>query len=294
MPNRAGARKARILIGKPTHYSSRYRFLAVFSLLLVCAVLCTPAYGKQPHSKRHSTKAAKATPPPIVQPTGPLSPLPLAQTPALPAQVTYQNNQLTIVALNSTLGDILRAVRTRTGAVVEIPANANERVMGQFGPASARDVLVALLNGSNFNYVLLGSAKSPNAVEHVILTSKTSGVPNNGQPQNPAMQAGIPQRFPNQMNLQQPPTDAQDQQDMSSNDDASDDEPLNSDQNQANQTPPQPANGQPEIKTPEQLLQELQRQQQLLQQQQQQQSGAPQGPPPGSSTSPSPANRGRE
>jgi len=268
----------------------RCRFLAVISLSLVCAALCAPAYGEQRHSKRHSKKTAKATPPPIVQPTGPLSPLPLAQTPALPAQVTYQNNQLTIVALNSTLGDILRAVRTRTGAVVEIPANANERVMGQFGPASARDVLVALLNGSNFNYVLLGSAKSPNAVEHVILTSKTGSVPNNAQPQDPAMQAGIPQRFPNQMNMQQPPTDAQDQDLSNSNDDASDEESSNGGQDQAIQAPPQPVNGQPEIKTPEQLLQELQRQQQLLQQQ----SGAPQGPPPGSSTSPSPANRGRE
>jgi len=39
----------------------------------------------------------------------------------VPPQVNYQNAQLTIVATNSTLGDILRAVRKQTGAEIEIP-----------------------------------------------------------------------------------------------------------------------------------------------------------------------------
>jgi hypothetical protein len=73
-------------------------------------------------------------------------------------QVSFHNDQLTIVAHNSTLGDVLRAVRNQTGAAVEIPANATERVVGRFGPGPARDVLAVLLNGSHFNYVMLGSA----------------------------------------------------------------------------------------------------------------------------------------
>ena len=61
--------------------------------------------------------------------------------PALPPQVHYSRGQLTIVAENSTLADILRAVRTQTGADVEVPPNATERVVAHLGPGPARDVL---------------------------------------------------------------------------------------------------------------------------------------------------------
>ncbi len=88
--------------------------------------------------------------------------------------VASVTGQLTITAQNSTLGDILRAVRNQTGAAVDVPANATERVVGNFGPGPARDVLSSLLNGSHFNYVLLGSATNPDALEHVILIVKSS------------------------------------------------------------------------------------------------------------------------
>jgi len=81
--------------------------------------------------------------------------------PAVPPKVSFSNGMLTIVAQNSTLGDILRAVRTQTGAAVEIPPNATERVVIHLGPGAPRDVLAALLNGSHFNYVMLGSPTNP-------------------------------------------------------------------------------------------------------------------------------------
>ncbi len=93
--------------------------------------------------------------------------------PASPPEVQFHQGQLTIRASNSTLGDILRAVRKETGASVDVPGNVTERVVGQFGPGPARDVLASLLNGSHFNYVLLGSAQNPFALERVILTSQS-------------------------------------------------------------------------------------------------------------------------
>ena len=104
------------------------------------------------------------------------------QMPAVQPQVHYSQGQLTIVAENSTLADILRAVRAQTGAAVEVPPNATERVVTHLGPGPARDVLAALLNGSHFNYVMLGSAAHPDSVDRLILTSKSGGVPEPAPP----------------------------------------------------------------------------------------------------------------
>jgi len=211
---------------------------------------------------------------PAPSPSSPAA-LPPEQMPASPPAVEFHGGQLTIMASNSTLGDILRAVRKETGASVDVPGNATERVVGQFGPGPARDVLASLLNGSHFNYVLLGSAENPFNLDRVILTSR-SGV--NDQA---AQQAGGP-TSQNQAAAMPSPQSAD--MDMSSDDsmDAPEtvgtDEPGTpgqpDDQQQQQANPPGQAGG---VKTPEQLLQELQ-QRQLQIQQQQQQQGNPNAP----------------
>jgi hypothetical protein len=100
-------------------------------------------------------------------------PLTPEQRPAAAPLVTYIDGKLSVSAKNSTLGDILRAISAKTGASIDIPGGANERVVSQLGPAPARDVMTALLNGSHFNYVMVGTETNPNAVAHVILTAKT-------------------------------------------------------------------------------------------------------------------------
>src|SRR5262249_54888641 len=112
---------------------------------------------------------------PAPQAVVPPAPLTLEQQPASPPQVDFQNGRLTIIAQNSTLGDVLRAVRSETGATVEIPANATERVVGHIGPGPAREVLASLLNGSHFDYVILGSPTNPGALDRVILLPKSTG-----------------------------------------------------------------------------------------------------------------------
>jgi hypothetical protein len=163
--------------------SAKAKLIVVLPATLACLLSLTPASAEVQRHVRHKPplKKQEAVPEPVLppqplpQPPEP-EPLTLEQMPAIPPQVTFQNGQLTIVAQNSTLGDILRAVRSQTGAAVEVPANATERVVGQLGPALARDVLASLLNGSLFNYMILGSESDPSALQRVILTPKPAGV----------------------------------------------------------------------------------------------------------------------
>ncbi len=126
-----------------------------------------------PHRKYHRTQTQFALPP---LPSGPLRQLPMDQIPPAPATVSYQGGLLTISAQNSTLGEILRDVRKLTGASIEIPqgSGANERVVTHLGPGAPRDVLAGLLNGSSFNYVMVGSNSDPTAISSVILMAKPS------------------------------------------------------------------------------------------------------------------------
>jgi hypothetical protein len=267
----------------------KVRFLCAAAL----GSILIPLAGAQ--MTRAQIKAQPAAPQPLAQPPQAAAPQPLAQPPqtapqpasvapqspsmipptadlrpSTPPQVAFDNGVLTITADNSTLGDILRAVRHQTGASVDVPGNATERVVGKFGPGPARDVMASLLNGSHFNYVLLGSETNPGGLDRVVLLSKPSGE------EAPAQQARGHQPAPPQ---------PADNADSASDDDASTDmipdaseatDEQAAPQGQAEDQPQTP--GQPPIKTPEQLLQELQQRQQQLQQQ-----GAPvppQGYPP--------------
>ena len=180
--------------------------------------------------------------------------------PALPPQVRYSRGLLTIVAENSTLSDILHAVRAQTGADVEIPPNATERVVAHLGPGPARDILAALLNGTHFNYVMLGSPAHPDSVDRLILTSKSGGVPDVA-PSAPAAQ-----------NTNQFQVDDQGVQGVDISEQPVEDPGENSASAETQQPQPNPQ----QVKTPEQLLRELQMQQQQQQQQQQAPQGGPQ------------------
>jgi hypothetical protein len=244
-----------------------------------------------PHSPHKSQKPQIQKPielPPL--PSGPLSQLPMDQIPAAPAKVSLQGGLLTITAQNSTLGEILRDVRKLTGAVIEIPPGlgANERVVTHIGPGAPRDVLAVLLNGSSFNYVMVGSNSDPGAVASVILSAKPSS---QGDPQPPTQtaanvyqtspapmrQMGVPQPFVRQNVLTpqpgngqpgvaRPGDDAKDDDDKDDDDTADDQaQPLEPDAaGNAQDQPQQPDPNQPNAgpKTPEQILEMLRRQQQ--------------------------------
>ena len=237
-----------------------------------------------------ATPQQTASPTPAVSPEPAISGAPLSaeQQPTSPPQVAFNNGILTIIADNSSLGDILRAVHHQTGATVDIPGNATERVVGKFGPGPVRDVLSMLLNGSHFNYVLLGSATNPNGLDRVMLISKSAG---GEEPTQQANAAPPPQQQPTAPVAAQQPIfggevssdDAaeapqQDQPGEGLFDDQANQQAQQDDQQQLQASPfGQGAN----VKTPEQLLQELQqRQQQMMQQQQQGGNPQPFAPSP--------------
>jgi hypothetical protein len=98
----------------------------------------------------------------VPQPVSPLSSNP---------RVTCVNGKLAINAQNTTMKDLLRAVSLATGAVIEFPnEHAAERMSATIGPGPVRDVLTTLLNGSGFNYVMLGSQNDPGTLQRMILT----------------------------------------------------------------------------------------------------------------------------
>jgi hypothetical protein len=237
-----------------------------------------PAKKKQDPPKPDSPAIPAYTP-------SPLQPLPLDQVPAVAPKVTYEGGQLSIVAHNCTLADVLRAVKKQLGADLDIPPSANERVVADLGPGTPRKVIADLLNGTHFNYVIVGSATDPAAVQSLALTPKTGGTETASAA--PPNRPGVPPRVfqpgtlpPGGGQGATPPPEA-----AQADDDNTDPPEEATDQPDA-QDGQQPADqnaGQQTPKTPEQLLQELQRQQQQVQQQQQgQQPGQPgQATPPG-------------
>src|SRR5688572_21914036 len=127
--------------------------------------------GKAAKPKAGKTQAETQPEPPVAPPTP-------AQMPPTMPQVSYQGGQLTVVAQNATLAEIMAAVRRQTGATVEVPPMAStERVFGSFGPASPHDVLAELLDGSKFDFIVLAVPDRPEAVQYVKLTPKRGGPP---------------------------------------------------------------------------------------------------------------------
>jgi hypothetical protein len=103
-------------------------------------------------------------PPPVTQ----------TQAPAAPPQVTYEAGQLTIVAENSKLSDVLSSLRACTGADIDLPASASgDRIWARLGPGPARQILATLLSGTKLDYVIQASETDPDGIRNVWLTRRT-------------------------------------------------------------------------------------------------------------------------
>jgi AMIN domain len=91
-----------------------------------------------------------------------------------PLVVLFQGGLLSISSNRASLSEILSAVHQRTGAEIAIPAGAEqEKVVTDLGPAPAPEVLAHLLNGSQFNYLILSSSTDPSALDRVILSARS-------------------------------------------------------------------------------------------------------------------------
>ena len=83
-----------------------------------------------------------------------------APPPKPPVDVTFQNGLLRIHTERATLSQVLFEVQRQTGAEIAIPAGAEgEEIAVELGPAPAREVLAALLNGSRYNFIFVGNSR---------------------------------------------------------------------------------------------------------------------------------------
>jgi len=226
-------------------------------IILLCGGTLLAA-DTAPVKHHHKVKKTQPQLPPLPSgPTGPIQQIPLDSMSPIAPHVTYENGMLTIDAPNSTLGDILRAVRKQTGAEIDVP-DARERVATTIGPGPAQEVMAELLNGSRFNYVLLGSAEDPKALTRVVLVPRSAAeMANHPAPPQPGDQAANADQSQADMSNDANDADAAQPVEDNSADQNADQPTADADQQQ----------NQPGIKTPQELLQEMQQRQLQLQQQ---------------------------
>jgi hypothetical protein len=243
---------------------------AAFALPVTVSLAQVPP-SKAAASNKPKSLSKKSAPVAEVPQLAPVPPT-LEEQPPVAPQVTYHGGQLTIDSTNATLSQVLHSVQTQTGASVDMPPGAGgERVVATLGPGTPKDVLASLLNGSKFNYVILGEPDHPGAVQKVILLAKSGSAgdasttaQNNlrGQPQQQAVDPSEdepPQPDPEAENLNQPV-------------------PGQPGAPGSEQLAPEAPGAAPGPRTPDQMLQELQRIQQQQQQMQQQLNPANQPP----------------
>lgn len=206
------------------------------------------------HKRVHPQKKPAATvsapqPPPPPAPVLPPPPDWPTNDPPAAATVVYDSRGLFILASNSSLAQILKDVSTDTGAKVEglgaDPRMTDQRIFGTYGPGPARDVLSQLLDGSGYNILLVGD-RGQGTPRRIVLSAKGGSAAQTAANNAPA----------------QP-----------SSDDTDTDQPAPEPEVEQPPPPPPSPTGPPvPIRTPQQIMQEVQQRQQ-----QQQQNG--QAPP---------------
>jgi len=214
----------------------------------------------QPGMQPSSTQPGAQTPMQSAAPQQNQAPYGLALQPANPPRISFSNGELTVLANNSSLSDIVIGIERAIGARVEGTPPDAERVFGQFGPASSRDVLNDLFTGSKYDFILVGGLDSPGQVQKIILSPHGT---------TPTVNTAANQ-----------PRQPQSNNDEDENDSSTQvSEAPSEAPNVQSEAPPQPppssgqsGQQQQQVKTPEQLLQELQRLRQQQQQQQPQQN----------------------
>jgi pyruvate dehydrogenase E2 component (dihydrolipoamide acetyltransferase) len=159
-------------------------------LLVLCGLgvtILVPAMSAQQlPTPSTASRSAKGSPQPVLTAATPKSaqqeamplhappPVTPEQAPPVAPQVTYEAGQLTIIAENSKLSDVMSALRACTGADVDLPAGSSgERIWARLGPGPARQILATLLSGTKLDYVIQASETDPDGIRNVWLTRRT-------------------------------------------------------------------------------------------------------------------------
>jgi len=103
------------------------------------------------------------------------TPPPMDQQTAVPPTVSFASGKVTVVASNSDLYETVKAVAAASGIrlVRNGAASNSERIIVQIGPAIPREVLLALLTGSRYDFVMMGADGDADKVDRIVLTPKS-------------------------------------------------------------------------------------------------------------------------
>jgi len=102
---------------------------------------------------------------------------PVPAKPAPVLDVQFQSGRLSIHAHDVSLAQVLGEVQHKTGADIPIPSvAAQEQVVADIGLLPVRDALTALLNGSRFNFIMVGADGDPSKLKSLILTFRGGGI----------------------------------------------------------------------------------------------------------------------
>lgn len=189
------------------------RALAWLFALACVAALAAPAQTQPPAHRglRHRPRLVKtaadqpantAAPPaqaPLPSPSWPVN------DPPAPPSVILDSQGLHIIADNASLSSILDQIATETGAKIE-GLSEDERVFGDYGPGSPREVLAQLFNGANYNVLILGDLAQTEPI-HVLLSPRRAGASSqpSGQPRQPEQEEDSPEPQEEQPQPYQPP-----------------------------------------------------------------------------------------
>jgi hypothetical protein len=99
-----------------------------------------------------------------------------APLPPKKVEITLQDDKLSLVSNKASLAEVLTELHTRLNADIPIPAGAEQEMVAVvLGPGNQREVISKLLEGSRYNFIIVGTDQDANKVERVILSPKTPG-----------------------------------------------------------------------------------------------------------------------
>jgi hypothetical protein len=132
--------------------------------------------GKTLIVKFSATGESAPTRPSLIPASFPVAAAPGAVVPPPRVVVNFENGLLSIHADKATMAEVLYEVHRKTGADIPVPAGAEqEQVFVDLSPAPAREVMASLLNGSRFNFIMVGSDRDPSELRSVLLSPKEAG-----------------------------------------------------------------------------------------------------------------------
>lgn len=164
------------------------------------------AHSHSSHSKKHGTASRSKPAAAIPQPAPPLPPV---QQSAQQAKIQFHQGTLSIDAQNSSLKEILNQVSHQTGLEID-GLDHDERIYGQYGPDTVANTLTDLLDGSGYNYVMIGGGNGAPPTKLLLTANNggpaaTSSAPPSSPPPNAAAPSTAPEPQPPDDNVDQHP-----------------------------------------------------------------------------------------